>query len=405
MPYDGAGTFTRVYDWTTDRDAGVLIRADRSDEELDGMATALSTALLKDGTQTPTANIPLGGYKLTGLGAPTAVGDAATKAYVDAAVTPAPRVTARVATTANITIATALNNGDTLDGISLVTDDIILVKNQTNAYENGIYIVAASPGRSGDFDTYDEHVGAICAVTAGTAGADTLWVCMANTGGVLDTDDIIWAPSGSTLPTPLTLALGGTETSLVDPDADRILFWDDGAGSMAWLSASTGLTLTGTALTVSTTLAGMTLTSPVLNGTLSGTAFLDDDAMAADSAIAAASQQSIKAYVDAQIGAISGFAKIATGSFTGDGSTSKAITGVGFLPTVVAVFAVANPSSGNHWIKTAAMASTTAAKIDGFSTSTDAIIALGADGFTVDDGGADLHPNKSGNTYYWIALG
>jgi hypothetical protein len=36
----------------------------------------------------------------------------------------------------------------------------------------------------------------------------------------------------------------------------------------------------------------------VLNGTLSGTAFLDEDAMGSDSAIAVASQQSIKAYVD-----------------------------------------------------------------------------------------------------------
>jgi hypothetical protein len=52
-------------------------------------------------------------------------------------------------------------------------------------------------------------------------------------------------------------------------------------------------TLTGKTLTTAT------LTSPVLNGTLSGTAFLDEDDMASDSAAAAASQQSIKAYVDA----------------------------------------------------------------------------------------------------------
>ena len=49
------------------------------------------------------------------------------------------------------------------------------------------------------------------------------------------------------------------------------------------------------------TLANKTLTSPVLNGTLSGTAFLDEDTLSSDSAIAVASQQSIKAYVDAQV--------------------------------------------------------------------------------------------------------
>ena len=52
--------------------------------------------------------------------------------------------------------------------------------------------------------------------------------------------------------------------------------------------------------TTAQTLSSKTLTSPVLNGTLSGTAFLDEDTLSSDSAIAVASQQSIKAYVDAQ---------------------------------------------------------------------------------------------------------
>ena len=57
MAYSG-GTFSRLYDWTDDRDNGIKIRADRFDQELDGFATGLSTALLKDGTQTATATIP-----------------------------------------------------------------------------------------------------------------------------------------------------------------------------------------------------------------------------------------------------------------------------------------------------------------------------------------------------------
>jgi len=56
-----------------------------------------------------------------------------------------------------------------------------------------------------------------------------------------------------------------------------------------------------TTLAGSETLTNKTLTSPVLNGTLSGTAFLDEDTLSSDSAIAVASQQSIKAYVDAQV--------------------------------------------------------------------------------------------------------
>lgn len=49
--------------------------------------------------------------------------------------------------------------------------------------------------------------------------------------------------------TDVALADGGTGASLADPGADRILFWDDSAGAVAFLEASTGLTLAGTTLT------------------------------------------------------------------------------------------------------------------------------------------------------------
>ena len=57
------------------------------------------------------------------------------------------QLAAKLATTENITISTALNNADTIDGISLATGDYVLVKNQTTASENGIYQVAATPVR------------------------------------------------------------------------------------------------------------------------------------------------------------------------------------------------------------------------------------------------------------------
>lgn len=52
--------------------------------------------------------------------------------------------------------------------------------------------------------------------------------------------------------TDVALADGGTGASLADPNADRILFWDDSAGAMTWLTASTGLTITTTNITVNT---------------------------------------------------------------------------------------------------------------------------------------------------------
>ena len=79
-----------------------------------------------------------------------------------------------------------------------------------------------------------------------------------------------------------------TTLAVTDPTADRTLTLPNATD-----------TLVGKATT--DTLTNKTLTSPVLNGTLSGTAFLDEDDMSSDSAIAAASQQSIKAYVTAQI--------------------------------------------------------------------------------------------------------
>jgi cytoskeletal protein CcmA (bactofilin family) len=57
MPFS-SGTFTRTFDCTTDRDNGVKILASKFDTEFDGIATGLSTCILKDGTQTCTAAIP-----------------------------------------------------------------------------------------------------------------------------------------------------------------------------------------------------------------------------------------------------------------------------------------------------------------------------------------------------------
>lgn len=63
------GVFSRLYNWVQDKANSVKINATRMDAEMDGMATGLSTAMLKDGTQTLTANIPYAGFKNTGMGA------------------------------------------------------------------------------------------------------------------------------------------------------------------------------------------------------------------------------------------------------------------------------------------------------------------------------------------------
>ena len=109
---------------------------------------------------------------------PTQAQDAATKAYVDAVKTGLDVKDSVVcATTANITIATALNVGDTIDGVSLSDGDRVLVKDQTDATENGIYVAGSSPARAGDANANGELTGgSFVFVEQGTANGDNGYV-------------------------------------------------------------------------------------------------------------------------------------------------------------------------------------------------------------------------------------
>ena len=155
----------------------------------------------------------------TMAGDPTSALHIATKQYVDGLLAGlAKRSNVRVATTANITIATALNNGDSIDGVTLADGDKVLVKSQSSAEQNGIYVVASSPARDSLFDTYDEHVGALIHVEEGSTNGDKLFHCTSNAGGTLDTTAITFANivpgSGGTVTSVATagLASGGTIT-------------------------------------------------------------------------------------------------------------------------------------------------------------------------------------------------
>jgi hypothetical protein len=143
----------------------------------------------------PTGDVAMATYKITGLGAPTNSTDAATKAYVDSA-TEGLHIHESVvaATTANVNLANALENGDTLDGITLATGNRILVKNQTTTSENGIYVVQASgqPTRATDFDTATEvDSGDFVFVYSGTVNASTGWV-QTNRPATIGTDPIVF---------------------------------------------------------------------------------------------------------------------------------------------------------------------------------------------------------------------
>jgi hypothetical protein len=71
MAFNGSGVFLRLYSWVNDAAANIKIRADRMDNEMNGMATGLSTCITKDGQTTITANLPMAGYRHTNTGAGT----------------------------------------------------------------------------------------------------------------------------------------------------------------------------------------------------------------------------------------------------------------------------------------------------------------------------------------------
>lgn len=111
-------------------------------------------------------------------------GDAATLAsaqsYADAVASGLDiKAACRLATTGALTLATDLENGDPLDGKTLITGDRVLVKDQAAGAENGIYIVQASgaPVRATDFDAdADVDGGAFTYIEQGDTNAGTGWV-------------------------------------------------------------------------------------------------------------------------------------------------------------------------------------------------------------------------------------
>lgn len=101
------------------------------------------------------------------------------------------------ATTTNGTLATAFENGDTIDGVALTTGDRILLKDQTTQTENGIYTVNASgaPTRATDADSTVELNSATVFVMGGTVNADRAYTQTTN-NVTIGTHNIVWVQFG-----------------------------------------------------------------------------------------------------------------------------------------------------------------------------------------------------------------
>ena len=173
-----------------------------------GSTARTSLGLGTIATQAST-NVSITGGTITGLSTPSGNSDAATKSYVDQAIAGLrTRIIAEAGTTGNIDLTADLQNGDTIDGVTLVTGDRVLVKDQTDATANGLYIVVASgtASRDPEFDTIPELSGQMVVVNQGTSNDNKIFLCTTDSDATIGVSNITF--------TQVTPSNTGTVTSI-----------------------------------------------------------------------------------------------------------------------------------------------------------------------------------------------
>ncbi|MCP4484126.1 MAG: tail fiber domain-containing protein [Flavobacteriaceae bacterium] len=182
--------------------------------------------------------------KLTGVAYPTSDKDAATKKYVDDMNNGRYwKDAVRVATTSAGILSSAYADGEPIDGVTLATNDRILIKNQLSGTENGIYIVQASgsPVRSSDLAAGVGAAAVSVFVEEGTVNQDTAWVCTNNSNAdTVGTDN-------------LTFVLFSKANGLPGGANTQIQYNNNGslAGASTFTTNGTNVTLNGGNLTIS----------------------------------------------------------------------------------------------------------------------------------------------------------
>lgn len=140
----------------------------------------------------------------------------------------------RFATTADLAIATGLNAGDVVDGVTLADGDRGLVKNEAAPELNGIYVVGDDPERAPDFDTASDVLGSIVYVIEGTTNGGKVFRVDLTDEPVMGIDPITFDE----------LSGGGTISELDDigdvdassPSDGDVLTFDTGSGD--WIAAA-----------------------------------------------------------------------------------------------------------------------------------------------------------------------
>lgn len=244
------------------------------------------------------------------------------------------------------TLTATSNGAASIDGVSLVLNDRVLFKDQSTTYENGVYFVSqvgdgSNPAiytRTTDFDQPNEiQPGDIIAVLEGTVNANTGWLQTEDVNTV-GTDAILFIQFIADFSNVVTL--DGTQTITGDKTFTGTTIFDNLQISGNSISSNSGAVtidpISGQPFTVNViggagidfnfTGAGdfdLNLDTGTfnINSTTGIDEILDEDNMASDSATALATQQSIKAYVDAQVGSSGGYQSAQI--FTSGGTWTK----------------------------------------------------------------------------------
>ena len=150
-------------------------------------------------TPTGAGVISVSTSRLTELSLPVNATDAASKAYVDSFISGVqPKEQVKAATTANIDLT--VGGLLTIDTVTLLSGDRVLVKDQSLPKQNGIYEAASGAWvRTSDTNTFFELVGATTFVSGGAVGAGETFICSSSAGGTINVDPVNWVIFSSSL--------------------------------------------------------------------------------------------------------------------------------------------------------------------------------------------------------------
>lgn len=279
-------------------------------------------------------NLSLSNYRITGLAEPINSTDAATKGYVDTTAQGIHTHTScRLATAAALpsctyangtsgvgaTLTATANGALTVDGVTVATNDRILVKNQAAALQNGVYVVTATGGasavfvltRSTDMDQAAEFPASFEFVEEGSQ-ADSGWICTSDLPLTIGTDAINWTQfSGAgQIDAGAGLTKTGNTLNVVTANSARIVVNSDNIDlATVTTSTPTGSAVTNVVSAVATDGYGRVTsvtTSPIVTASTVAAGLVQlSDATNSTSTSLAATANAVKVTKDVADGALS----------------------------------------------------------------------------------------------------